>query len=95
MDTTELIKFAAALLLVLSLMGGLAFFVKRFGLGGRGSLISTGKKQLKIIETLPLDARRKAILLERGPHRHLVILSPSGETVVETNITAAEKTDEK
>lgn len=93
MDITEFVKFAAALLFVLALMGGLAFIVKRFGLGQAGRLISTEKKQLKIIEMLPLDARRKLVLLERGPHRHLVILGPSGETVIETNIANVEKNE--
>jgi len=88
MDAPDYIKFAAALVFVLSLMGGLAYVLKRIGPGGRGGLISTGRRRLKIIETLPLDARRKAILIERDNRQHLVIIGPSGETVVETNIPA-------
>ncbi|MCB1530656.1 MAG: FliO/MopB family protein [Rhodospirillales bacterium] len=95
MEITELAKFAASLLFVLALMGGLAFIIRRFGLGQAGRFISTEKKQLRIIETLPLDARRKLVLLERGPNRHLVILGPSGETVIETNITAEDDDDKK
>ncbi len=89
MDGPDLIKFAAALIFVLALMGGLAFILKRIGPGaGSSALLSTGKRRLKILETLPLDARRKAVLLQRDNTAHLVILSPSGETVVETNIEA-------
>lgn len=89
MDGPELFKFAAALIFVLALMGALAFVLKRINAGaGSGTLLSTGKRRLKILETLPLDARRKAVLLQRDDTAHLVILSPSGETVVETNINA-------
>lgn len=84
MDAALYIKFFAALLFVLGLMGGLALVLKKMGLQGRN--LSTGKRRLKIIEVLPLDARRRAMILQRDDAQHLVILGPSGETVVETNI---------
>jgi flagellar protein FliO/FliZ len=86
MDWQDYLKFFAALLFVLSLMGGLAFVLKKLGYG-QGGTLTAGKKRLKIIEVLPLDARRKAIILERdNTTQHLVLLGPSGETVIETNI---------
>lgn len=85
MDGPDYIKFAAALVFVLALMGALAFVIKRVG-PGASPLLSTGKRRLKIVETLPLDARRKAMIIERDDTQHLVILGPAGETVVETNI---------
>lgn len=85
MDYQDYLKFFAALVLVLSLMGGLAFVLKRLG-WGHGGMISPNKKRLKIIEILPLDARRKAVILQRDDVQHLVLLGPSSETVVETNI---------
>ena len=87
MDYQDYLKFFAALIFVLSLMGGLAFVLKRIGWGQAG-MISPAKKRLKIIEVLPLDARRKAIILQRDTTQHLVVLGPSGETIVETNIEA-------
>lgn len=85
MDYQDYLKFLAALLFVLSLMGGLAFILKRCGFG-HGNMISPNKKRLKIVEILPIDARRKAVLLQRDDTQHLVLFGPSGETVVETNI---------
>jgi len=91
MDYQDYLKFLAALILVLSLMGGLAFILKKLGYG-QGSILSPklskNQKRLKIVEILPLDARRKAVLLQRDDTQHLVLLSSSGETVVETNIKA-------
>ena len=88
MEYTDYLKFFAALIFVLGLMGGLALVLKRLNLGA-ASMIPADKRRLKVIEILPLDARRKAVLLARDGAEHLVILGPTGETVVETNIEKA------
>lgn len=85
MDWHDYLKFLAALLFVLGLMGGLALLLKRFGLGS-AAMVPADKRRLKVLEILPLDARRKAVLLSRDGAEHLVILGGTGETVVETNI---------
>jgi flagellar protein FliO/FliZ len=96
MEGPDYIKFAAALVFVLALMLALSFVMKRLGPGGSSALLSTGKRRLKIVESLPLDGRRKAMIVQRDDQQHLVILGPTGETVVETNIPApAEGTHDK
>jgi flagellar protein FliO/FliZ len=85
MTIEDYLKFLFALILVLSLMGVLAYVLKRFGLGGE-RLMPADKRRIRIVEALPLDMRRKAILLRRDDVEHLVIIGASGETVVETNI---------
>ncbi len=92
MDLNDYAKFVAALVFVLALMAGLGMVLKRIGLGP-GSMLSSDKRRLKIIEILPLDARRRAVLLRRDNAEHLVILGPSGETVVETHIATPDPTD--
>lgn len=87
MELYDYFKFAAALVFVLCLMGGLSYVLRRFNLG-QGRMISPADRRLKIVEVLPLDARRKAMLIKRDDTEHLVILNASGETVVETNIKA-------
>jgi flagellar protein FliO/FliZ len=85
----QLIKLIAALLFVLGLMGGLAFVLRRLGLSG-AMPVSPQKKRLRLIEALPLDGRRRAVLIERDDVQHLVILGVNSETVVETGIKAEE-----
>lgn len=87
MDVYDYIKFFAAFALVMGLMAGLALLLKKLNLGNIG-MAGSEKRRLKIVELLPLDARRKAVLIRRDDVDHLVILGPSGETVVETNIKA-------
>ena len=97
MDSPDLLyymRFGAALVFVLCLMGGLAFILKKFDVCKIAN-VQTGRKRLKIMEVLPLDSRRRAVLIKRDDKEHLVILGLSGETVVETSIESPEKPEEK
>lgn len=92
MTWIDYMRFAAALLFVLALMGGLSILLKRTNLVANNR--ATNKKRLQIMEILHLDSRRKAVLLRRDQYEHLVILGPNSETVIETNIVIPE-TDDK
>lgn len=84
----QFMKFAAALVFVLALMGGLALALRRFGLNR--PMAAGNRRRLKIVEVLPIDSRRRAVLLRRDGREHLVILGANGETVVETGIEAGQ-----
>lgn len=86
MGIAGIIKFLAALLFVLGLMGGLALALKKLGVNQPG-FAGRGNKRLKLVEALPLDARRKALILQCDEAQHLVIIGPQGETLVQANIT--------
>ncbi len=85
MDTPSLLKFFFAFAFVLSLMFMLSWGLKRLGLAGT-SLLPNGKRRLRIVETLPLDIRRKLVIVRRDNKEHLLVLGPTGETVIEANI---------
>ena len=90
MEPTDYLRFLMALLFVLALMGGFYLILKRIAAGGTilGKVATGPKRRLKMSEILYIDSRHKAVLIKRDNHtEHLVILGPSGETVVETNIT--------
>ncbi len=91
-DEQILFKFVAALLLVLALIGGIAFLVRRTGLtprlaGGRG-----GKRRLSLVEVTPLDARRRLVLVRRDGVEHLLLLGTERDLVIESGITVAPRT---
>ena len=97
-DLAQLARFAAALVFVLALMGGLAVLMRRFSQNHPVTLPQ--KRRLKIVESLALDSRRRLVLLRRDASEHLVILGPNGETVIETGIespaeSAQDVADEK
>ncbi len=93
-EIPQLLRLVAALAFVLALMGGLALLLKRLGLSTNITPASD-KRRIKVIEALTLDARRKAVILQRDDKQHLVILGPNSETVVETDIKPAKKTNDQ
>jgi len=92
-DLHDLARFAAALVFVLALMGGLALVMRRFS--RNHPLTLPHKKRLKILEVLPLDSRRRLILLKRDDREHLVILGANGETLIESGIEAVQDSEEE
>lgn len=89
----QILRLLGALILVVCLMLGLNLVMRRIHNGA--TMISGQKRRLRIIEVIPLDHRRRAMLIRRDDRDHLVILGPTGETVVETGITAPAQEDTK
>lgn len=86
MDTAQVMKFVAALLFVLSLMAMLALVMRRINNGG--SVMPVSRRRLKLVETLPIDPRRRLAIIRCDDREHLLILGTNGETVIETNLKA-------
>lgn len=82
---TQILRLIAALTLVIGLMLGLHLILRR--VQSRSNLRPGQRKRLAIVESTPLDGRRRLILIRRDGCEHLVILGATGETVVETGIT--------
>ena len=66
-------RFLLALLFVVALIAGCAWVARRFGFAGRFGAPG-GKRRLAIVEVLPLDGRRRLVLLRRDDVEHLVLL---------------------
>ncbi len=88
---SDIFKVIAALTFVLALMGGLTLILKKLGLSG-ALPVRNGEKRLKIVEILPLDGRRKLVLIQRDNTQHLLVLGGNDECVVETGITPPDNT---
>ena len=84
MDLYLIAKFASAFVFVISLMLLLQWGLRRAGLAS--PMGAGGKRRLKIIDSLPVDSRRRFVLVRRDETEHLVMLGPNGDTVVETGI---------
>ena len=86
MDVISLYKFFAALVFVLSLMGLLAFILKKIDQrNGGASLFKNmqSSRRLQVIERLTIDRQKTALILRIDDREYLVISSPSGDTVLE------------
>lgn len=89
MDTALLIKFVSAFSLVIGMMLLLSWALRKYGFMGAVAAQHPLRRRLKVVEFLPLDHRRRLVLVRRDDREHLLVLGPQGETVVETDIPAA------
>jgi len=87
MGASEYLRFALALVFVLGLIGILAALARRAGLGfPMATLKPGGRRRLSVVEATQLDGRRRLVLVKRDNVEHLIMLSPTAETVVEIGI---------
>lgn len=86
---SDYLKFALALVFVLSLIALLVVIARRFGLGNAGPTRGNKKRRLYIVEILPVDAKRRLILFRRDDTEHLVLLGPEKDCVIERGIASA------
>jgi len=88
MEIGAYFQFIVALLFVLALIVLLAYVAKRFGLMARVTIHSAKSrdKRLNIVEILPVDAKRRLVLLRRDNVEHLVMLGAERDLVIEQNI---------
>ena len=86
MDLIDYGRFLAALLFVLGLIALSAWLARRFRLGTAATAGTA--RRLAVLETLPLDARRKLVLIRRDETEHLLLLGADGNRLVEGGISA-------
>ncbi|CAA7612777.1 flagellar biosynthetic protein FliO [Magnetospirillum sp. UT-4] len=89
MDASTYIRFVASLALVVGLMLLVAWAVRRFGLAGLAQRPHGARRRLQVLESAPVDARRRLVLVRRDGTEHLLLVGGGNDLVVEGNIAAA------
>ncbi len=84
MDLVNIARFLLSFVVVIGLIGGLAWFLRRYGAGRISG--AAGKGRLGVVEVAAIDAKRRMVLVRRDAVEHLILLSPTSETIVETGI---------
>lgn len=95
MDLTGYLQFVAALAAVLALILLLAWIARRSGLAGRLGAAAAprrGARRLALVEVMPLDARRRLVLLRCERREHLVLLGQGqgADLLIESRDAAVE-----
>lgn len=85
MDIIDFARYFAALLLVLGLIGVAGLATRKFGLPGFAK--PAAARRIHIVETLMVSPRQKIALLRRDDVEHLIMITPTGVTVIENGIT--------
>ena len=87
MELSGYFRFLLALVFVLGLIGLAAAVMRRMGLGfPAGALKRPGNRRLSVVETAPLDGRRRLVLIRRDDTEHLIVLGPNSALVIESGI---------
>lgn len=86
MEFTTYLRFVVALVLVIGLILGFAWVMKRFGLGGGLQNALGRKRRLATIESASLDSRHRVVLVRRDNVEHLVLIGPNTSQVIERGI---------
>lgn len=86
MATWELIRAFLALLVVLGMIFGVAWAMRRYG-PGMGAVRPGMRRRLGTVEMLGLDSRRRLVLVRRDDQEHLLLIGGTRDVVIEAGIT--------
>lgn len=81
-------RFVFALLFVLALIGVLVAVARRFGLGFAAPTRNGKHRRLSIVEVIPIDGKRRMVLLRRDFTEHLILLGTDSDLLIESGIAA-------
>jgi flagellar protein FliO/FliZ len=86
MDILALLRTMGGLGIVLGLLAGALWVVRRYDLALPGRVGMKSDRRVELIERVQLDARRSVVLLRRDDREHLFVLTADRATVLETRI---------
>lgn len=86
MEGIVILKFLAALVCVVSLLLLCAWALKRSGVIASMGGVQSADRRLKVLEYMPIDHRRKLVLVRCDDKEHLLLLGAQSETVVESGM---------
>jgi len=84
MEFEGYLRFFLALVFVLALIGVLTALARRYGLGYRATPRKGKGRRLSIVEAIPIDAKRRLVLLQRDTTEHLVLLGGGSDLLIES-----------
>jgi flagellar protein FliO/FliZ len=83
------VRFFVAFLIVLGVIGGIWWTLRRFGSGRLGASTRGRQPRLAVIDYASVDNRRRLILVRRDNVEHLLMIGGPTDIVVEPNIVRA------
>ena len=85
MDFDSYLRLIIALVIVIAMIGGAGWIVRRFGWGAR-FVARAGARRLAVLEVLPMDAKRRLVLFRRDGVEHLILVGAEGDLLIERGI---------
>ena len=90
MHPTDYLQFVFALAFVLGLIGLTAVLLRRYGPGGQGTNRPRPgtARRLSLVETLPIDARHRLVIVRYDDSEAILMLGTQTDTVIEKSLPA-------
>lgn len=88
MDILSMLRTIGALGLVLGMLGGALWVVRRYDVKLPGRVSSGGRRRVELVERLMVDGKRSVALIRRDGCEHLILIGPEGHATIETGIIA-------
>ena len=91
LDYSNYLQFFLALIFVLGLIGAVAIVLRHFGFGSAIRLqrrLKGERQRLEVTDVIPIDARRRLILVRRDDTEHLILLGMNEDILIEGGIPA-------
>lgn len=86
MEVSEYLRFVIALAFVVALIGIFGVLARRYGMGYR-NVPKRKNRRLTISEIMPLDNKRRLILVKRDEKEHLILIGGETDLLIESNIS--------
>lgn len=86
MDVLSLLRTLGGLGMVLGLLAGALWVVRRYDIKLPGRIGGGPVRRLQLVERLAIDGKRTVALIRRDGAEHLVLLDPAGAVMIEANI---------
>ncbi|MEO1243585.1 MAG: flagellar biosynthetic protein FliO [Pseudomonadota bacterium] len=93
MISSEILRILFGFVAVLGLIGLAAMAARRLGLASATGGIAR-RRRLAIVESLAIDARRRAVIIKCDDKEHLIVLGANGEMVIDRNLEGASDLNE-
>jgi flagellar biosynthetic protein FliO len=75
METPDIAQYIFSLLVVLAMIAGLAYAIKRFGLAGKIRHNKSLGGHMEVLDVLYLDARRRLMLVKCKEKEYVVLMA--------------------
>jgi flagellar protein FliO/FliZ len=90
MDILSVLRTLGALAIVLGLLGGALWVVRRYDIRLPSQFMAgPQERRLAVVERLALDGRRSVALIRCGEREHLVLIAPEGLLALDAATPAA------
>lgn len=86
METLSILRMLGGLGIVLGMLAGALWLVRRYDLKLPGRLSGGAGRRVELVEKLAIDSRRSVALIRRDGREHLILLAPEGPLVLESAI---------